>query len=63
LLKLQNSNDNIHSQISDTGTSSEKDNGGWDTYMDYEANPFITTPAGELVNSKTAKKINESVEF
>jgi len=31
--------------------------------MDYESNHFITTPAGEFVNSKTAKKINESVEF
>ena len=44
-------------------TSSEKDNGGWDTYMDYEANPFITTPVEELANSKTTEKINEPAEF
>jgi len=31
--------------------------------MDYEANPFMTTPVGELINSKTAEKLNESVEF
>lgn len=39
-------------------TSSDKDNNeGWDTYMDYEADPFLTTQEGEII--KTSDKFNE----